>query len=88
MIENITVITQGLSAPLFFLQTCDHIEISPEDPYLGVDVVGYLVQVLEEGFLVSWSRGSIDICDVALFAQANKAKGGFDGPFRGENTIK
>jgi hypothetical protein len=52
-IEKNTIISKSACAPLFFLQTCDHIEISPKDPSLGVDVVGYLVQVPEEGFLVS-----------------------------------
>jgi len=88
VIEKNTAVSQSVCAPIFFLYTCDHIEISPKYPSLGADVVGYPVQVLEEGFLVSLSRGSIDVCDVALFVQANKVKGGCDGPFRAEKIVK
>jgi hypothetical protein len=39
-VELLTVISKPACAPLFFLQTCYHIEITPKDPSLGADVIG------------------------------------------------
>lgn len=64
-VELITVIAQSTSAPLLFLQTSYHVEVSPEDPPLIVDVIGNPFQMMKEGFLVSWGCGTVDIRDKA-----------------------
>jgi hypothetical protein len=45
-------------------------------------------KVLEEGFLVPWSGGSINVFYVALFVRENEAKGGGYGPFGGKKVVK
>jgi len=55
---------------------------------VGDNVISYPIYVIEEGLLVSWSSGSVDICDVSEFVRENEIEGGCDGPFGCEKFIQ